>query len=154
MSLNEGRPTHLLFYAMPAYCPSCTQAIRTDHQLDLRIKTVTAETDRFTLKGTGEFVGRCPRCAIQILAIENEIPIHCAGLNCRKCGEPDTLKVSVRKLTTEANAFEFEALLECGRCQRKSRLTKILKRLSEILSIEIGLTGITLKAQSKKGSDK
>ena len=153
MSLNEGQSTHLVIYAIPTICLACgrplSQELGADN-LELEIRSVTAETDHFELQGTGRFHGFCPRCGQQVRILEDHIPIHCVGLNCKKCGQPDDLKVRVRKLSKEGNQFEFEALLECHRCQRRSRLTKLLGRLSEILSVEIGLTGITLKAKEKK----
>src|SRR5437870_4781789 len=118
MSLREGRPTHLMIYAVPTLCPGCGPLSRERGAGDLKleIRSVTAETDHFELQGTGRFSGVCPMCGMRLRAVEEHIPIHCVGLECKKCGTADDLKVRVRKLTGEGYQFQFEALVECHRC--------------------------------------
>jgi hypothetical protein len=119
---------------------------------ELEVTSVSARKHFFDLKGAGKFQGYCPVCGMQLQMVQASIPIHCVGLNCPTCGTADDLRVSVHKLSTQGPAFEFEATLECKTCGRTSTFKKALRRLAEILSIEIGLGGVTIKAKGNSGA--
>ncbi len=154
MDVSETGPVYVLVCHSSKLCPSCARPLNPvddSDDVELTIRAVTVEPGAFNLQGHGRFAsGFCATCGRQMSAIEAQIPIHCSGLKCSKCGRPDELKVQVRKLDTTSHRFEFEATLECQKCQRRNRLTAVLYRLSKLLSIEIGLTGITLKAKGEE----
>lgn len=138
-----------LIHTQPGICFACGRG-SVEERLEISVTSAEAQGTAWTLRGTGAFLDRCPVCGMQVRALESRIPIHCLGLECPRCHLPDELQLHVRKLDSAETSFVFEALLECKKCGRRNTLRTVLAKLSELLSIEIDLTGISLKAKPKK----
>ena len=138
-----------LIHTGAGLCPAC-RAGSLEEDLQVSVTSAEAQGSGWKLQGGGAFRSACPVCGMQVRAVESRIPIHCLGLECPKCHQPDELEVQVRKLDSAQNTFVFEALLQCKKCGRRNAWRTVLQKLSELLSIEIGLTGISLKAKPKK----
>jgi hypothetical protein len=78
-------------------------------------------------------------------AIMHSIPIQCAPFPCPKCHELQNLRYELTSVTTEKEEFEFEVVIECAKCQKKRSLSKALRKIFEIIKVEVGPTGISIK---------
>jgi hypothetical protein len=146
----------LLVYvaALPNFCLHDGEPLITEDRLDLfkRLAVTSAEATEhgWKIAGSGDFlVKRCPTCSQTYSAIRDRIPIQVSQIQCPRCGVPRSLYCTITKVTLADGAFSFEATLTCPSCKKRSAFRKVLDRLADILSIEIGLTGITLKAKGK-----
>jgi hypothetical protein len=148
MDIVTTKPARLAVRA--GMCLSCGQE---PIPLAIDIVSANARENAWELKGVGSFGFHCPRCAAQLRSVEMAIPIHCVGLECPKCKKPEHLTVQVKSLTMDGNEVEFTANLECAACQRTTGFKEVLKKIAGLLSIEIGITGISIKAREKGKGD-
>jgi hypothetical protein len=121
-------------------------------ELPERIAVTSAEATEhgWKIAGGGNFLEAiCPTCSQTYSAIKRQIPIQVSQIQCPRCGESQSLDHTVTKVTLAENTFSFEATLTCPHCKTRNAFKKALGKLADILSIEIGLTGITLKAKGK-----
>ncbi len=118
--------------------------------MSIEIVSAHAQESAWQLRGKGAFRCSSPNCFSKIRAVEKLVPIHCAGIRCPTCKRPEDLTVNVRTLNTQHGEFEFVADLECLPCKKKTGFKKVLKSIAGLLSIEVGLTGVSVKAKGKK----
>jgi hypothetical protein len=114
------------------------------------VTSAEATEQGWKIAGGGNFTRAiCPSCSQTYAAIQQQIPIHVSKIQCPRCGASQSLDHKVTKVTLIEGEFSFEATLTCPQCKKRNGFKKVLGKLADILSIEIGLTGITLKAKSK-----
>ena len=94
--------------------------------------------------------GKCRTCGRIFEAATREIPILFPELTCVTCEKQEYLQYKVRELTRTEDGYEFSVSIRCSHCARTGTLTKMLKGLLHIFSIEVGLTGISIKAAAPK----
>jgi hypothetical protein len=144
----------LVIYHTGDACRFCEHHINRDaEEFELRIESATARESGYQLEGSGAFGPYCSMCGAQINLIRGSIPIHCVGLLCGKCGKPDHLEVNLKKVAFQGKAFKFTAILECTGCKSKRRFATVLKKVTDLLSIEIGPGGITVKSKGLSEED-
>ena len=115
----------------------------------LAVTSAEATEQGWKIAGRGEMRRAfCPSCSQTYSAIQRFIPIQVSKIQCPKCGASQSLDPKVTKVTLVESTFSFEATLTCPKCKNRNAFKKVLSKLADILSIEIGLTGITLKAKS------
>lgn len=116
----------------------------------MAVTSAEATEQGWKIAGKGDFTSAfCPSCSQTYSAIQRLIPIHVSKIQCPRCGESQSLDRKVTKVTLVESTFSFEAALTCPRCKNRNAFKKVLSKLADILSIEIGLTGITLKAKTE-----
>lgn len=132
--------------------PEFAYCVSDGAKLPERIADTSAEATDHGWKsaGGGDFLSsRCPTCNQTYFAIQRQIPVQVSHIQCPRCGESQSLDYTVTKVTLAESTFSFEATLTCSHCKKRNAFKKVLGRLADILSIEIDLTGITLKAKGK-----
>ncbi|MEZ5581457.1 MAG: hypothetical protein R3F37_00490 [Candidatus Competibacteraceae bacterium] len=87
----------------------------------------------------------CFSCGQAISALVNILPIECENFACPKCGSTEEMDFKVSKIERKDAGFDFEASLICKACKRKNIFSKFIAKLFDLIKIEIGPTGITLK---------
>jgi len=127
-------------------CRSCMRGEM--HPNVMSISSIKAEEFKWVAKGKGlpeDNRTFCARCGALYREITHTVPILCEQFDCPKCGKAEKLHYKVNSITTEENQFEFEVEIECQGCSKKRSLKKILKSILEIIKLEVGPTGITVK---------
>jgi hypothetical protein len=128
------------------YCQAHTQHYGPAY--NVKITTIKSSDDGWIAKGGGKQVYmRCMMvgCSDMAESIMHAIPIQCAAFPCTTCGQTQNLKYEIRSIEANKSAFEFEVSIICGKCSKKRSIKKMLKKLLEIIKIEVKPTGITIK---------
>ena len=142
MDDNIQSPDNILVCVSPRGCKFCYPD---DTSYDIYVSSVTSEVDGWTTKGRGEFAWPICECGAYYEAVMHSIPIHCAPFRCPKCGEDEHLKYALKSLTTDKQMFEFEVQIQCNKCHNKRSLSTLLRKVLEVVKLEVGPTGITIK---------
>ena len=148
----------------PSGCHMCGRAQK--YPYEIRITSIKSSEEGWIARGKGRYIewafaavrGRqrtaprdaiidryCPMCGKIYQAIEHTIPIQCAPFPCPKCGELQNLHYKIRSIITDEESFEFEVEIECEKCKKKKSFTKGLKKVLEVIKIEVKPTGITVR---------
>jgi hypothetical protein len=94
--------------------------------------------------------GRCRTCGRVFEAATRQIPIQFPEITCPKCDRTEHLKYQVQGITKTLEGYEFTVNLKCSGCESTKSLRRILSGLLNMISIEVGLTGISIKKSSAK----
>lgn len=143
MSDNQDKIESEIVYIRPG-CYRCGKGKEVPYLIN--VSSVKSDNDRWIVKGKGHLVHRrCNWCAWMYEAIMYTIPIECSPFPCPKCSELQNLKYELTSITTEKETFEFEVIIECSKCRKKNSLSKVLKKIIDIIKLEVSPTGITIK---------
>lgn len=131
----------------------CTSPVCKSPDIDLTdsvdISSLNLEGDVWRAQGTvyiGYCVhGRCRTCGRLFEAARKSIPIQFPELTCPQCDKSEFLQYKIEGLSRVDDGFEFVATVRCSGCRAVATMKKFFTGLLNAISIEIGLTGITLK---------
>jgi hypothetical protein len=132
------------------YSPSCNYREKVPYEIkieEIRITSIKADEKGWLAKGKGNAIVRrhCPMCHQIYEAILHEVPILCESFTCPNCGKSETLHYRINSIEADKEAFEFEVVIECKTCSKKRSLKKMIKGLLEIVKLEVGPLGISVK---------
>ena len=130
----------------PGGCHQCHGDSK--HPYEVQVSSIEATEDSWIVHGKGKLVHiskHCPMCGLMYCAVMRTISIQCEPFQCPRCGEREHLEYSVQKINAEDASFEFVAEIRCAKCRNKKSLKKVVKQILEVLKIEIGPSGITVK---------
>jgi hypothetical protein len=128
------------------YCHSCARLFAPPFKVV--VTSIESDDGGWTAKGKGRIINRrcrCPRCKMIYETVMKAIPIQTAPFPCPTCGELQDFEYKVQSIEADRESFQFEVSIVCGKCSKKRSLKKILKKLFEIIKVEVKPTGITIK---------
>ena len=146
-TLNDTEQEILM--VMPLYRCFCGFYL---YPYEVWVSSIEKKEDGWMAKGGGvathEIKGHCldPTCAMMYETIIREIPIQCASFPCPVCGVAQDFEYKVQSIEAEKReSFQFIVSIICGKCSKRKTFKKVLKKLLEIVKIEVKSTGITIK---------
>ena len=119
----------------------------------VRIESLKTDADGWVGHGTIHLDycvhGRCRTCGRVFEAARTQIPVLLPELRCSTCDKQDYLRFKVQELVRTEDGYQFGVSIRCSHCANVGTVTKILKGLLSAISIDVGLTGISIKAGAK-----
>jgi hypothetical protein len=128
------------------YCYYCARSATPPFKVV--ITSIKSNEDGWIAKGKGRKIHRrcrCAGCHMMYEAMMKSIPIQTAPFPCSTCGDIQNFEYKVQGIETDRESFQFEVSIVCHKCSKKQSLKKILKKLFEIVKVEVKPTGITIK---------
>jgi hypothetical protein len=89
--------------------------------------------------------GYCRTCGRVFELARREIPLQYPSLTCTTCDRQGRVEFHVTAIRRGEDEIEFQARGECQECRGRKSFTKVLRGLLDVLSIELGPGGITVK---------
>lgn len=136
----------------------CTSAICNSPDIELtdsvEVSSLEAEGSGWRAGGIVHFSycvhGRCRTCGRVFEAATRRIPIEFPEITCPVCDQTGHLKYKVQGIRKTPEGFEFIVILKCSACESRKSFKKVLSGLLNMISIDIGLTGISIKKATAK----
>lgn len=131
----------------PSGCNMCGFFTKKSYY-EIRIVSVDSLAEGWVVRGKGHTIERiCPGCGQVYEALAYAIPIHCSSFPCPKCGELQNFHYRIQSIKTDKDSFEFEAEIECKECKKKKSFTKMIRKILNVINLEISPKGITVKSK-------
>jgi hypothetical protein len=144
MAMSKAKGKYIVDSDM--LCPGCKIRCLT---IDVSIKEIESADDGWKLSGTGDLqfsrYCSCPICGMMCTGLLQTIPIECSTFKCPNCGQDDSLRYAVLRITANGTAFTFEAEIACSKCQKRAWFKTIIKKLLSLVKIKVGPTGISVE---------